>query len=190
MAKPLEESNQVFPKDPMDKKLLLASIKKYKPEGMKLGVEKVSKLYKTSFGKWQMTVQVCITEDEVKTLQYELDDNAQYILVEDELGDEKRKVKVADGHLAMATLFLNVSVDEDVEEADEETEFKVYPSSGTYPLFKTALQESGDLPDDMKKVAFVTNAKEVIDALEGFEFVGKVGKSNGKFKFEYLDVVK
>ena len=190
MAKPIEESSQVFPKDPMDKKLLLASIKKYKPEGMHLGVEKVSKLYKTSFGKWQMTVQVCITEEDIKTLQYELDENAQYILVEDELGDEKKKVKVADGHLAMATLFMNVSVDEEIDEADEETEFKVYPTSGTYPLFKAALQESGDLPDDMKRVAFITNAGEVTEALEGFEFVGKVGKSNGKFKFEFLDVVQ
>ena len=188
MAEVLAQEVKVFPKDPMDKKLLLASIKKYKPEGMALGCESVSKLYKTSFGKYQMSVKLCCTEDEIKTLQYELDADAQYVMVEDELGEMKRKVVVADGHLATATLFLGVTCDAD--EVDDYTEFKVYPSSGTYPLFKAALQESGDLPEDMKKVAFRTNPTEVKEALEGFDFIGKVGKSNGKFKFEFLDVVR
>lgn len=183
-----EESKKVFPKDPMDKKLLLASIKKYKPEGMELGCERVSQLYLTSFGKYQMTAQLTVTEDSIKTLQYELDEEGQFVMVEDELGEEKKKVVVKEGHLATAVIYLNVSCDAEGD-VDEETEFKLYPSSGSYPLIKAALQESGDLPEDMKKVAFRTNQKEVSEALEGFDFIGKVGKSNGKFKFEYLDVV-
>lgn len=190
MASILEdESKKVFPKDPMDKKLLLASIKKYKPEGVELGCERVSRLYQTAFGKYQMTAQLTIMEDELKTLQYELDENSQYVMVEDELGEEKKKVVVKDGHLATVVLYLTVSYDGEGD-IDEETEFKLYPSSGSYPLIKSALQESGDLPEDMKKVAFKTNSKEVAEALEGFDFVGKVGKSTGKYKFEYLDVVQ
>lgn len=191
MAKIVETENKVFPKDPMDKKLLFASIKRFKPEGVRLGGEKVSKLYKTSFGKVQMTVQVRWLE-KVKTLQYDLDEEGQYIEVEDEFGDKKKKFSVVseeDSEMALTTLFMNVNVPDGVD-LDENTEFTVYPTSGTYPLFKAALQEWGELPEDMGDKAFSSNPKEIKEALEGFEFVGKVSKSNGKFKFEYLDVVK
>lgn len=191
MAEILEEvtTKTQYPKDPLDKRLLLASIRKYYPDGLELGVERVSKPYRTSFGKVQLTVQLCITDDEVdKVLQYELDDNGQYIIIEDEFGEEKKKVIIGEGNLLMATLFMTVNCDSD--EVDEETTFKIYPTSGTYPLFKSALQESGDLPEDMGRVPFATNGKEVKEALEGFTFTGKTAKSNGKFKFDYLDVVK
>ncbi len=191
MAKIVETEKGSFPKDPMDKKLLFASIKRFKPEGVTLGGEKVSKLYRTSFGKVQMTVQVRWME-KIKTLQYDLDEEGQYIEVEDEFGDKKRKFSVIseeDSEMALTTLFMNVNVPDDVE-LDENTEFTVYPTSGTYPLFKAALQEWGELPEDMGNQAFSSNPKEIKEALEGFEFVGKVSKSHGKFKFEYLDVVK
>lgn len=189
MAKIVEETKS-FPRDPLDKDLLFKTIKKYKPEGLELGVEKVSKPYLTSFGKYQMTVQLTIMADDIKSFQYELDENAQYIMTEDEFGDEMRKFKVAseeDTYLATATLFLNLSCKE--KEIDEETTVTIYPTSGSYPLFKSALQANNDLPEDMKKVAFETCGKELAEALEGFTFKGVVKKATGKFKFEYLGVV-
>ena len=188
MANVIVEEKKTFPKDPMDKKLLLSTIKKYAPKGLHLGVEKVSKPYKTSFGKFQVTVQLTVMDELEKSLQYELDEEGQYVMTEDDFGDEVKKIVVKSGYLATATLFLNISYDGD--EIDEESMFKVYPSSGSYPLFKEGLINANELPEDMGRDAFETNGKELKEALEGFDFIGKVGKSNGKFKFEYLDVVR
>ena len=187
MAKIVEEETKVFPKDPIDKRLLLSSIRDFAPDGIKLGVEKVSKPFRTSFGKVQLTVQLCIMDKMEKCRMYELDEESQYIMIKDELtGEEKPKMKIGSAELDMCTLFLSVSCDAD--EVDEETEFTVYPSSGSYPLFKAGLVANGDLPSDMGKKPFTTNGAELKEALEGFEFTGVSAKSNGKFKFEYLDV--
>jgi len=189
MAKIIEDSeSKVFPKDPLDKKLLLSSIRDFCPDGLSLGVEKVSRLFVTSFGKTQMTVQLCVLGEMPKCRMYELDEEGQYIMVKDDLtGDENPKIKIDDGHLAMCTLFLGVNCDE--KEPDDDTEFTVYPTSGAYPLFSSALIENGDLPAEAKGKAFSSTANELREALEGFEFTGKSAKSKGKFKFEYLDVI-
>lgn len=188
MVKIIEESeSKVFPKDPLDKKLLLSSMRDFCPDGLKLGVEKLSRLFVTSFGKTQMTVQLCILGDMPKCRMYELDDEGQYILVKDDLtGEENPKIKIDDGHLAMCTLFLGVTCD--TKEVDDDTEFTVYPTSGAYPLFASALIENGDLPAEAKGKAFSTTANELRDSLEGFEFVGFADKSKGKFKFDFLNI--
>ena len=189
MVKVIEESeSKVFPKDPLDKRLLLSSMRDFAPEGLGLGVEKVSRLFITSFGKSQLTVQLRILDEFPKCRMYELDDEGQYIMVKDDLtGEENPKIKIDDGHLAMCTLFLGVTCD--AKEVDDDTEFTVYPTSGAYPLFAAGLIENGDLPAEAKGKAFSTTANELREALEGFEFTGKSAKSKGKFKFEYLDVV-
>ena len=71
MATVIVQEKKVYPKDPMDKKLLLSTIKKYSPEGLHLGVEKVSKPYKTQFNKVQVTVQLTVMDEIAKSLQYE-----------------------------------------------------------------------------------------------------------------------
>ena len=189
MVQIVEESeSKVFPKDPLDKKWLLSSIRDFAPEGIGLGVEKVSKPFKTSFGKVMMTVQFCILDEMPKCRMYELDEEGQYIMVKDELtGEENPKIKIDDGHLAMCTFFFGVTCD--AKEVDEETPFTVYPTSGAYPVFSAALIENGDLPPEAKGKAFTCNGNEIKEALEGFKFTGKSAKSKGKFKFEYLDVV-
>lgn len=187
MATVLVQEKRVFPKDPMDKKLLLSTIKKYSPEGLHLGVEKVSKPYRTQFGKVQVTVQLTVMDEIPKSLQYELDEEGQYVMEEDEFGDEVKKMTIKEGYLATCTLYLTVNTD--AEEIDEFSELKVFPASGSYPLFRAGLIEHGDLPDNMGREAFATSGAELKEALEGFDFTGKVGKSNGKFKFEFLDVV-
>lgn len=184
----LESESKVFPKDPLDKKLLLSSIRDFVPDGVKLGVEKVSKPFRTSFGKVMVTVQLCIMDEMEKCRMYELDDEGQYIMIKDELtGEESPKIKIDSGYLAMCTLFLGVTCD--AKDLDEETEFKVFPTSGAYPLFCSALIAADELPEDAKGKAFTTTGNELKEALEGFEFTGKSAKSKGKFKFEYLDVV-
>jgi len=188
MAKIVEESDtKVFPKDPLDKKLLLSSIRDFSPDGVKLGGEKVSKPFRTSFGKVMLTVQLAILDEMEKCRMYELDDEGQYIMIKDELtGEEKPKIKIDKGHLAMCTLFLGVTTD--AKEIDEETEFTVYPTSGAYPLFSAALIEAGNLEASAKGKAFITTGAELKESIEGFEFIGVAMKSKGKFKFEYLGV--
>lgn len=188
MAKIVEESeSKVFPKDPLDKRLLLSSIRDYAPDGLKLGVEKVSSPFITSFGKMQFTVQLCILDEMPECRLYELDDEGQYIMMKDDLtGEEKPKIHIGEGHLELCTLFLGVSCED--KEVDVDTEFTVYPSSGAYPLFKAGLIANGDLPEDMGSKPFVSTGAELKEALEGFDFIGVYKKSNGKFKFEYLGV--
>lgn len=188
MAKIVEESeSKVFPKDPLDKKLLLSSIRDYAPDGLKLGVEKVSSPFITSFGRMQFTVQLCILDEMPECRMYDLDEEGQYVMIKDDLtGEEKPKIHIGSGNLEMCTLFLSVS--SDAKEVDDETEFTVYPSSGSYPLFKAGLIASGDLPENMGNKPFVSTGNELKEALEGFDFIGTYKKSAGKFKFEYLGV--
>ena len=74
------------------------------------------------------------------------------------------------------------------EGLDENTPLYITPGTSSYPLFKNALIESGDLPSDMGNQAFTTNYTELKNAIEGFEFLAKYAVGGSKNKFEYLDV--
>lgn len=185
MAKIIERVTKKFPQEPLDKNLLLTSIRDFKPEGVKLGVEKVSKPFLTKYGKVQFTVVLCVMEEMEKCRMYALDDEGQFIMEKDELtGEENKKIKIDSCELELAKFFFSVTCDE--KDVDEDTEFKVYPSSGAYPLFHTALVEAGELPENSGGKSFISNGKELKEALEGFEFTGKYARKKGKYNFDYL----
>lgn len=187
MAKIIENNNEKFPQVPLDKNLLLTSIRDFKPEGVKLGVEKVSRPFMTKYGKVQMTVILCVMEEMEKCRMYELDDESQYIMVKDDLtGEENKKIKIHRCELEMAKFFFSLNCDAE-DEVDENTEVRVYPASGAYPLFRAALIEADELPEKTK-APFVTTGAELKEALEGFEFIGKYARKKGKYTFDYLEV--
>lgn len=178
-------SDKKFPKDPIDKKLLLSSIRDFAPEGLGLGVERFGNPMNKGYGV-QAAVQFTIVDEMPKCRKYVLDDEGQYIKVKDELtGEESNKVEIGDGHLEIATIFFKLGSEE--KNPDDETKCTLTRFSSSYPLFISALIANGDLPDEAYGQTISTCPGELKEALEGYEFVATVGsgKYKGK-KYEFI----
>ena len=179
--------NKVFPKEPCDKKLLLGSLKDFRKEGTVIGVDKLLTPKMGSFGKVSLNAILRILGSMPKCRVYNLDDDGQYQFYTDErTGEERIDVIVDDGQLK--TVFFPFYAVPKGEGLDENTPLYIAPGTSSYPLFKEALIEQGELPADMGRQAFTTNYAELKEALEGFEFLGKYAIGGTKNKFEYLDV--
>lgn len=193
MAKIVEVSdgNNKFPNSIFSKTHFLTSIRDFKPDGVKMGVEKVSRVFpvKQDPKKAQVAVELCIMDDMDKCRVFVLDDEGEYVLNKDELtGEESRKITIKPikkEDLEMFTIFLPCGTPETV---DNEADLTLYPTSSAYPLFKVALQEAGELPEDMGDKPFVTNQIELKEALEGFTFLGKCEEIKGKYNYVRLQV--
>jgi hypothetical protein len=83
MAQIIEQEVKKFPREPCDKTLLLNSIKKYQPDGVIAGVEKVIPPKKNTFGKATINTVLTIVGNMEKCILYELDEDGQYIEYED-----------------------------------------------------------------------------------------------------------
>ena len=179
-----EESS--FPNSRVGKTPFLTSIRDFCPDGVKLGIERVSRLFpsKQDEGKAQLTIEFCIMSDMEKCRLFELDDDGEYITIKDELtGKEARKLvlePVKADDLVMFPLFMPCG---NPEEFTNEVDLKFYPVSSAYPLFKLALINAGGLPKDMGDKPFVTNQVELKDALEGFTFIAKCEEIKGKYNY-------
>lgn len=174
-----------FPKDPLDKKLILSSMRDFAPDGLILGVEKMGNPINSGYGV-QAFVQLTILDEMPKCRKYVLDEEGQYIKIKDELtGEENNKVEIGDGHLETIGIFYKLGSDE--KEPDDETECKLNKFSSSYPLFVSALIENGDLPDDAYGETISTTPSELKEALEGYEFTAKVGSRSYKGrKYEFI----
>lgn len=178
---------KLFPKEPIDKTLLLSSLREFKEDGVVMGVEKVLTPRHT-FSKTKATVNVIFTVlgSFPECRLYELDDDGQYVTEYDKAtGKDRNKVIIGDAQLK--TVFFPFYVNCNDAEIDENTDLTVIPATSSYPFFKQAFVEYGDLPSNCND-AFVTNFKELQEVLEGFEFRGKYNHYDGKNPFEYLDV--
>lgn len=189
MAEPLADTktgDKVFPQEPCDKNLLLASIRKYKPDGVVLGVEKMIEPKERDYGngaKANLNVIFSIIGSMDQCILYELDDDGQKIKVEDEItGEEKNKIYVGDGNLC--TVFFPFYADirkADGEDGfDENTTLIIKPKTASYSFFREALIDAGGLPEDMKVQAFATTFKELKEACEGWEFLAKMETIKGR----------
>lgn len=191
MAKIVESTNgdKKFPKSRVGKTPFLTSIRDFSPDGVLLGIERVSRLFESEHekGKAQLTVEFCIMSDMEKCRLYELDEEGQYIKTKDELtGKESNKMvlePVKADDLLMFPMFLPCG---NPKEINNESDLTFYPVSSAYPLFKLALQNAGELPMDMGDKPFVTNQEELKDALEGFTFIGKCEEIKGKYNYVRL----
>ena len=193
MAKVVEatDGDKKFPNSKFGKSHFLTSIRDFKPEGVKMGVEKVSRVFpvKQDPKKGQIAVEFCIMDDMDKCRVYVLDENGEYVINKDELtGEEARKItleSISKDDLEMFTMFLPCGKPETI---DNEADLTFYPTSSAYPLFKVALQEAGELPEDMGDKPFATNQVELKEALEGFTFLGKCEEIKGKYHYVRLQV--
>lgn len=181
MAQAIEQEEKVFPREPCDKNLLLSSIKKHKPDGVVMGVEKVINAKKNSFGKVTIPVILTIIGDMPKLIQYDLDEQGQYIIEEDEItGEERRKLCVKDGNLATVFFPFYANIKDGEDGLDENTTLIITPGTSSYSFFKQALINAEELPEDTGNLSIATNFGELKDALEGFTFLGKFEMIKGK----------
>ena len=187
MAQLEEETQKVFPKEPMDKELLLSSLRDYAEDGVLMGVEKTIAPRKNLYGKVTINSILTIIGEMPKARKYILDEEGQYTFyVDDRTGEERRDIEIGDGH--MATVFFPFyAVPKGEGELDENTTLLITPGTSSYSFFKEAYIDAGELPATMKNQSFSTNFAEMQEVLEGFTFIGKHGIGGTKRKFSYLE---
>lgn len=183
-----EESK--FPNSRVGKTEFLTSIRDFAPDGVLLGIERVSRIFplKQDPEKAQMMVEFMVMSDMTKCRLFELDENGDYITIKDEItGKEQKKIVLEpvkeDDLLTFPMFFPCGKPDEFTNEVD----LKFYPVSSAYPLFKLALINAGGLPKDMGDKPFITNQEELKEALEGFTFKGKCEEIKGTYHYFRLD---
>ncbi|MBP5421713.1 MAG: hypothetical protein J6Y78_04625 [Paludibacteraceae bacterium] len=191
MASIVLENDNKFPKSRILKTPFLSSIRDFKPDGLKVGIERVSRLFpvKQEEGKAQMMVELVPLEDMEKCRVAVLDDDGEYVMVKDELtGKDQKKLEIAEIKESDVELFPIFFPCGKPEEITNEADLIFYPTSSAYPLFKFALQNAGELPKKMETKPFKTNQVELKEALEGLIFIAKCEEIKGKFNYMRLDV--
>lgn len=185
MAELMKEEKKVFPKEPMDKELLLSSLRDYNVDGVPLGVEKVITPRLNMYGK--VTINAILTVlNMAKGRRYVLDDDGQYTYyVDDKTGEERRDIEVADCSLC-TVFFPFYAVPQGDGELDENTTLLITPGTSSYSFFREAYISAEELPADMGEQAFSTNFAEMKEVLDGFTFTGKYALGGSKRKFAYL----
>ena len=191
MAQYVEETKDKFPNSRILKTPFLSSIRDFAPEGVKLGVERVSKLFpvKQDPEKAQLMAELLLMSDMDKCRLAELDDEGDYVIIKDELtGKDQKKLVIesvkADDIITFPMFFPCGKP----EEITNDATLTFYPTSSAYPLFKLALQEAGELPVEVGNKPFATTQEELKEALEGFIFIGKCEEIKGKYNYMRLDV--
>lgn len=191
MAELVENDKDKFPNSRVGKSNFLTSIRDFKPDGVRLGVERVSKVFsvKQEPKKAQIMVEFCIMDDMPKCRLYELDEDGEYKIHIDEITGKKDKdivlEEVHESDVLMFPMFLPCGKPKKIT---NDAKLTFYPTSSAYPLFRLALQNAGALPTDMGDKAFATTQEELKDALEGFIFLAKCEEIRGKFNYERMQV--
>ena len=185
MVELIKEEKKVFPKEPVDKELLLGSLRDFAKDGVEIGVEKVIEPRLNSYGKVTLNTVLTITGSMPKCRQYVLDEEGQYTFyVDDKTGEERRDIKVAEGDLC--TVFFPFYAVPKGEGLDENTTLLITPGTSSYSFFREAFIDAGELPADMGNQAFSTNFAEIKKVMDGFTFIGKYAIGGSKRKFAYL----
>lgn len=191
MASIVENDKEKFPNPKIGKTPFLSSIRDFQPEGVKLGIERVSKVFpvKQEPEKAQMMVEFVVMQDMKKCRVYDLDDNGDYVVERDELtGKDTKKLvieSIKESDVELFPMFLPCGRPKEIS---NEATLTFYPTSSAYPLFKFALQNAGELPKDMGDKTFATTQEELKDALEGLIFLAKCEEIKGKFQYMRMQV--
>ena len=184
-----KDGDKKFPNARIGKTPFLSSIRDFAPDGILLGVERVSRVFpvKQDPKKAQMMVEFMIMQDVDKMRCYVLDDDGDYVTIKDELtGKDQKKLsieKISEEECVTFPMFMPCG---SPKEISNEADLTFYPTSSAYPLFRLALQEAGELPADMGDKAFSTTQEELKEVLEGFIFLGKCEEIKGKYNYMRL----
>jgi len=177
-------SSTVFPKEPIDKDLLLSSLRDYNKDGVVLGVEKVLTPKKNKYNKVTINTVLTVIGSMDKGRKYILDEQGQYTFyIDDKTGEKRRDLEVGDCQLC--TVFFPFYAVPEGEGLDENTPLLITPGTSSYSFFKEAYINGEALPKDCGNVAFKTNFKEMKEVVEGFNFRGYYAEG-GKNNFQYL----
>ena len=183
------DGDNKFPNPKIGKTQFLTSVRDFAPDGILLGVERVSKVFPSSQEptKAQIMLEMTILSDMEKCRVFEMDDDGEYITKMDELtGREERVIKlepISKDDLESFPIFLPCGKPKKIS---NDADLTFYPTSSAYPLFKLALMEAGELPENMGNKAFATTQEELKEALEGFSFIGKCEEIKGKYNYMRL----
>lgn len=173
----VKSEDQVFPKEPCDKNMLLSSIKSYQPDGVILGVEKILTPKRKDYRdqpKANLNMILKILGEMPKCRLYDLDENGQYQMQMDEIeGKEKPLKKIDNGKGATVFFPFYANITKGDEGLDEKTILTFTPKTSSYSFFKEGLIAAGELPEDMGNQSFATTFEEISDALSGWVFRGK-----------------
>lgn len=180
-----------FPNARVGKTPFLSSIRDFAPDGILLGVERVSRVFpvKQDPEKAQLMVEFMAMQDIDKIRLYDLDENGDYIMIKDELtGKDQKKIIIGEIKEKDAECFPIFFPCGKPKEITNDATLTFYPTSSAYPLFKFALQNAGELPANMGDKAFATTQEELKDALEGLIFKAKCEEIKGKFNYMRMQV--
>jgi hypothetical protein len=183
------DGDNKFPNPKIGKTQFLTSVRDFAPDGILLGVERVSKVFPSSQEptKAQIMLEMTILSDMEKCRVFDMDDDGEYITKMDELtGREERVIKlepISKDDLVSFPIFLPCGKPKKIS---NDADLTFYPTSSAYPLFKLALMEAGELPENMGNKAFATTQEELKEALEGFSFIGKCEEIKGKYNYMRL----
>lgn len=177
-----KDGDSKFPNPITTKTQFLSSVRDFKPEGVKIGIERLSKLFAVD-GVASLSAEFTI-EDDLKCRCHELDENGEYVIIRDEVtGKDIKKPILKDikgEDLESFPMFFKCGKPKEIS---NDAELTFYPTSSAYPLFRLALIEKGELPADMGDKAFATTQEELKEALEGFEFIAKCEEIKGKYNY-------
>ena len=181
-----QNEDNKFPNSRLGKTEYLTSVRDFKPDGVKMGIERMSKLFASTQDptKAMVTIEFIIMDNMDKCRLFELDENGDYITVKDELtGKENKKIvleAIEEDDLVTFPMFMPCGKPKEIS---NDATLTFYPTSSAYPLFKLALQEAGELPEDVNNQPFATTQEELKEALEGFTFIGKCDEVKGKYHY-------
>lgn len=159
--------------DAVTSRYFMSSIKSwYNQEGILIGVEKVSKMYKQKHSndkkKRGISVTFSVLDEMPKCRSRVIGEDGKPVRVEDETTGEERDEIAIISDPDEVTFFYNVRL---VDE--EKGEFSVNPKSSCFPLFNFAFQATGDLPEGNDQ-GFIASVDELKASLQGVEFKAKV----------------
>lgn len=181
----MNEENK-FPNSRIGKTEFLTSVRDFKPEGVILGTERVSRVFpvKQDPEKAQMMCEFVLLDDVDKFRLYELDENGDFVTIKDEItGKENKKIvlePIKKSDLVTFPMFFPCGKPSEIS---NDATLTFYPTSSAYPLFKLALVNAGELPEDMGNKAFTTTQEELKEALEGFTFLAKCEEIKGTYHY-------
>lgn len=191
MARIVEEKKKEHKKDPVTHTLFLSSIKSwYNKEGIKCGVEKVSKIFQKKGEKPQVAINLSILDDMPKCRARVIKEDGTVEMEEDErTGKEVAKIELIDDAQEV-TFFLKLSEVEEVKEEGiipemEEPEYMIHHMASGFPLINAGFIASGELPKGNEK-SFAFTHEELVNCLKGLEFTAFVEEREFQGKYNVL----
>lgn len=185
-------------KDPVTGTLFLSSINSwYNTNGIECGVERVGNIFQSKNNDKvnQIPVTLSIIDNMPKCRARLINDDGEVVMKEDEVtGKEIPEIEIINDPDEVTFFFKlkNYYKKNDkgklTPKDDEEQEYLIHNMSNAFPLFNHAFIASGEI-EPGNKDSIITTHEEIVDCLDGYEFVAKCEKRSfeqNKTKYNVL----